>query len=416
MIKFFKLNSQGDYKTITPQSLWGSDYDLYGLDRDDGSISQYHAYTSVARIYRAINIRAYRVASVPFDLYNGTTEIEQETDLYITWQQRVRKWFHHIEACLCIYGQAYIIIERNQFRRNPTPRLANPTTMTVNYDARGEIANFTRTTQYQSLTLSPEDVIHIWYPSLQYENYPGASPLQVVLGEAASVRNLTRFAQMYFQNGALLPTLFFFGQGSGGLPNTISNQELDSFLMRMKRLVGGIRNAWKFDAMRGDVTSHQIGVPPKDIAAPELSQIMLDAIAEVFGVPDSLLRSQSATYASADADILNFLIQTILPELETIILPAFNRLLALSGLHMKIARNRIEELQSYQLQQAISVNQIVDKIITVNEARAIIGMPPIEGGDTMTPQTPSQDNVMSEPDIEAMRAWKMAHDAAWEGY
>jgi phage portal protein BeeE len=201
-----------------------------------------------------------------------------------------------------------------------------------------------------------------------------------------------------------MPTVFFFGDGSSGMPSTTTPQEIESFLERMKRVVSGIRNAWKFDALRGNVTAQQIGTPPSEVAAPELTTISRQDVAVAFGIPESLLLSASSTYASASADMYHIYDLVVIPEAETLVLPALQPWLDMIGLSLKWQPELLESYQSYQLQQAQAVQSLVgEPVLTLDEGRALLGYGPVE-----------QESL--EDDIDAMRAWKTMYDAMWENY
>jgi HK97 family phage portal protein len=355
-------------------------------------------------VYRAINLRANALASLPFSLSRGRRELDKEGEEYITLANQIKSWLFSIEANLCVFGAAYLLIERNRYGRNPTPRPVLPSTITPMYDPNGEIAYFRRTANTQTLQIETEDILWFWLYNLQYENAPGTSPLGSCLGSAATLHNLGRFAQQFFANGALMPTVFFFGDGCSGMPSTTTPQEIESFLERMKRVVSGIRNAWKFDALRGNVTAQQIGTPPSEVAAPELTTISRQDVAVAFGIPESLLLSASSTYASASADMYHIYDLVVIPEAETLVLPALQPWLDMVGLSLKWQPELLESYQSYQLQQAQAVQSLVgEPVLTLDEGRALLGYGPVE-------------QELLEDDIDAMRAWKTMYDAMWENY
>jgi HK97 family phage portal protein len=334
-------------------------------------------------VFRAINLRGYSLASLPFALLRKGREIDKEGDEYIALANTIKQWLFTMEASLCIYGSAYLVIEKNQWGRNPTPRPILSSTIMPVYDLpSGVIRYFQRTYNGETLHIPPEDMLWAWAPSFANENAPGTSPLATCLGSAATLHNLNRFAQQFFANGALMPTVFFFGDGNGGMPSTTTPQEIEKFLARMKRVIGGIRNAWKFEALRGNVTAQQIGTPPSGVAAPELTSISRQDVAVAFGIPESLLLSTSSTYASASADMYNVYDLVVIPEAESVILPALQRWFDMIGLTLKWQPELLESYQSYQQQQAQSLMQLTGQpVLTVTEARALLGYGDMEGDE-----------------------------------
>lgn len=378
----FLERKNGSVKSLSLSNTQGWQ-DVLAPYRDDGTITPQGAYAGVPFVYRAINLRAYALASLPFSLARGGRELDKEGEEYITLSNTIRQWLFSIEANLCIFGAAYLLIERNRYGRNPTPRPVLPTTITPMYEMpSGELAYFERITNGVSMRVELEDMLHFWLHSFQHENAPGTSPLSACLGSAATLHNLGRFAQQFFANGALIPTVFFFGDGSSGMPSTTTPQEIENFLERMKRVISGIRNAWKFEALRGNVTAQQIGTPPNEVAAPELTTISRQDVAVAFGIPESLLLSTSSTYASASADRYHIYDLVVIPEAEAVVLPVLQRWLDMVDLSLIWQPEMLESYQSYQQQQATSLSQLVGHpVLTVDEARALMGYGPMPKAD-----------------------------------
>lgn len=373
MFRFFRSNKDNVKSLLlTDHQGW---QEIGQQFRDDGTIPPLGAYEGVPFVFRAINLRGYSLASLPFALLRQGRELDKEGDEYIALANTIKQWLFTMEASLCIYGAAYLIIEKNKWGRNPTPRPILSSTIMPVYDLpSGVIRYFQRTYNGESVQILPEDMLWAWAPSFANENAPGTSPLASCLGSAATLHNLNRFAQQFFANGALMPTVFFFGDGNGGMPSTTTPQEIEKFLARMKRVIGGIRNAWKFEALRGNVTAQQIGTPPSGVAAPELTSISRQDVAVAFGIPESLFLSTSSTYASASADMYNIYDLVIIPEAEAVILPALQRWFDMIGLTLKWQPELLESYQSYQQQQAQSLMQLTGQpVLTVPEARALLG-------------------------------------------
>jgi HK97 family phage portal protein len=394
MFNFFE-RKDNSIKSI-PLSGLQDDFFAAAGPRDDGTISPQLAYAGVPFVYRAVNLRAYALASLPFSLARNGRELDKEGDEYLTLANQIKNWLFALEANLCIFGAAYLLIEKNKYGQNPTPRPVLPTTITPMYDMpSGELAYFERVTNGVSMRVELEDMLHFWLHSFQHENAPGTSPLGACLGSAATLHNLGRFAQNFFANGALMPTVFFFGGGSSGLPSTTTPQEIETFLERMKRLVSGIKNAWRFEALRGDVTAQQIGTPPGEVAAPDLTSIARQDVSVSFGIPESLLLSTSSTYASASADMYHVYDLTIIPEAESVVLPSLQRWLDTIGLTLTWQPEMLESYQSYQQHQAMSIAQLVGQpVLTQEEGRAILGYGPIESDEGE--ETAGQDVQLTE--------------------
>ena len=74
-----------------------------------------------------------------------------------------------------------------------------------------------------------------------------------------------------------------------------------------------MQRAWETFVVRGEVQPQVVG-QPIDLAMPELTESKRQDIATALGVPHSLVASDAANYATAQADRLNLYDFTILPE------------------------------------------------------------------------------------------------------
>jgi hypothetical protein len=410
MIKFVERYN-GKIKA-TPLSAVNGWSELLG-ERDTASLSPTEAYNNVATVFCCVEIRAGAVASMPLDLYKRGRLLNREGKEFLAWQDVLRNMLVEIEENLCLFGRAYIHTPRNGvgFSSPGDFYLPLPHTISIQYAADGEIAYFVRSGRATMVQEIPrEEMTWMWYPSKTYENHPGGGPLHRVLGEAATMHNIALFSQQYFRNGAISPTLFFFGDGSASVPYRVTDSELSSFQSLMRRVMGGIKNAFKIFAFRGNVSMHTIGAKLSESGSDKEYPRATTEIVRAFRVPKSLVDSETSTYAHARADIFNLYDQTVLPHMQARILGPLNDWLALSGLRAETREDMLECYQQYELQKAQAVSSLVGgPVWTVNEGRAYLGNEPLPGGDVI-------GSGAGDNDVEAARAWKAAHDAIWSDY
>lgn len=412
---FFEMRNKG-LKGIGLSNLQNWDEVSTFARGDDGMLSLGDAYASSGYLYRMISMRAYALSGMPRDILSNGKELDQESVHYLSLNNRLSHWLYMVEFCLMIYGQAYIVVDRNEFGRNPTPRVLLPTTVTARYTTYNEISHFERTVNSQVIRYEKDEIVWVWMPHTSSENTPGQSPLMACLPAASTVNNLLRFYQQYFRNGALMPTIFTFGDGTSTMPKFMTDEQLEGVQGYLKQMLGGIRRAFSFLALRGNVTTHTIGTKPNELASNDIMQMMREDMARAFGIPDSLLTSQQATFAASSADQYNFYDQTVVPHAKTFITEAINKLFILMGLpgyEIRWQPSRLEVYQQAQLQTAQSLLALVNTIITVDEARQWIGLSPLEPAQKAEMQGMPSDVAQ---EVTAMRSWKSAYDLMWEGY
>ena len=138
------------------------------------------------------------------------------------------------------------------------------------------------------------------------------------------------------------------------------------------------------------VTATPIGEGLKDLEAEKLVDAMREEVAAGFGVPYTLLKSQSANFATASVELASLYLHTAVPQAERVIAPALNeQVLFRAGLMLVFHPERLEALQAMELERASSVAELTGRpIFTVNEARQRMGLKPLDGAEFDTIHAP----------------------------
>ncbi|MBU0495049.1 MAG: phage portal protein [Chloroflexi bacterium] len=325
------------------------------------------AYQSVAWLYRGVHLRADAVASMPYTLWQGETDVTARPDL--AWLCRL---LHHLlwlnEASLILMGASYWLVDVNKFGRNPTPRWAVPSSMHPEHND-GVLTGFTRTVGGRSRPVPLDRVVYWWVPSLFKELGPGTPPAQVALAAAGVLRNADRMIEAFFQRGAINVTLLAV-EGNPPQP------EIDKLERWWKRLITGMKRAYEAVAIRASIKPVVIGSSLRDASADELTQRKREDIAVALGVPPSLLFQEAAYATARHEDRLTFITQTIMPEC-TMMEGPLNEFLARRGLRYEFQPERLEVMQTAQLAQATAVAQLAPgPLLTRDEARGLLGYGP----------------------------------------
>jgi hypothetical protein len=298
MIKSF-LYTGDRLKTVT----YGSGYataSYEDLETPEPSLGVLSMYNLVPYVYRAVDIRAKAVASVPWHL-TDSNGIEL-SDHPLLHNMRTRLLL--TESALCLYGCAYWLFEGD------TLRWALPSSITPRYDSRDGLVGFDRSwTQGggKAQRLAPDELVYFWLPNLSAELGPGVPPANRALAAARVLYHLDRFADQFFQRGAIKATLLSV---EGNPPR----QELDRLESWWRRLVSGVRNAWRSVAIRSTVKPITIGEGLSELENNALVQQRREDICAAFGVPHSLLSADAANYATSENDRTTFLQQTVKPS------------------------------------------------------------------------------------------------------
>ncbi len=297
MIKSF-LYTGDRLKTVT----YGSGYmtasyeDLETPEPSPGVLSMYNL---VPYVYRAVDIRAKAVASVPWRLTDSNGNLSAHPLL-----DGMRNRLLLTESALCLYGCAYWLFEGDSLR------WALPSSITPRYDSRDGLVGFDRVWTQGSgkpQRLAPDELVYFWLPNLSAELGPGVPPATRALAASRVLYHLDRFADQFFQRGAIKATLLSV---EGNPPR----QELDRLESWWRRLVSGVRNAWRSVAIRSVVKPITIGEGLSELENNSLVQQRREDICAAFGVPHSLLSADAANYATSENDRTTFLQQTVKPS------------------------------------------------------------------------------------------------------
>ena len=356
------------------------------------------AYATVPMVFRCASIRCAAVRDLPFVLMRRRTDIT-DSDEGQRLALNLRRQLWNVEAALCFYGACYLLPVENKFGRNPALQWFVPSSIVPQYDpaAPTGVAWFDRYTSVGSHRYQPDVLIHIWLPSLVAEVGPGVAPARAALGAAGVLAGLDAFATQFFERGAVKATLLTV---EGNPPKA----EMDKLEAWWKRLVAGVRNAWQTVAIRAGVKPVVIGDGLKELESDKLIAQKREDIGAAFGVPLSLIQSNASTFATAQADRLNFYDLTVVPQCrfleDELNAQYYDRL----GLRLRFAPERLELYQGQELQKAEALFTLTGKpLLTVNEARARLELDPLpdEDADRMGhPPSPEPRPMPDAPDLD----------------
>lgn len=353
-----------------------------------------YAYQSVPWLYRACTLRAQAVSSLPWDIVD---ESDTPLDVVRGFSDHA-DWLHDLlylaELGRTLYGAAYFLLERNRVGAMLTPRYVPAPLVTPDVDETGRIRSFRVALLGGGAERAPDTVAWTWAANPFSERSPGIAPASVALQSAGILLAISQMVTRYFATGAVPITAVL-------VPPTASRADRERVEGWLTRVASGVRNAMKFLAISKDTEFKQIGSSLRDAVVADLTPQQRDDVAVALGVPPTVIDATSANYATASTEMLGFYLTTVLPEADAIAAHLTRRMFARSGARLVYHRERVEVLQTAQLDQARVVQSLTggQAIMTVDEARSWIDLPPL------TPEPEPEP----EPEIESvrtMRAWR----------
>lgn len=211
----------------------------------------------------------------------------------------------------------------------------------------------------------------------------GLSPLVHVLHEIADDREATKFQAALFKNHAI-PGMMITAEDIDA-----SDDELDAFQTQWIERYGG-KNRGKPAILAGrDIQMHQIGFNPEQLSLNDAHTLPEERIAGVFGVPPivaglgaGLQRSTYSNFREAKEMFTERKMVSMWRLVEDQINLQLLRDFASENMRFAFDLSEVRAFQEDENQKwARAKDAATNGLITINEFRAEIGKPPIEGGD-----------------------------------
>lgn len=340
----------------------------------------------VSTVYACVRVIAETVASLPFGVYeeqeNGNRKatdhplyrlLHDEPNPEMTSFVMRETMLTH----LLLWGNSYSQIIRSGRNKIIGLYPLLPDKMEVDRDKNGVLTYTYTTTEGATVTLSPQDVLHI--PGLGFDGIMGYSPIAleknaIGLGIAAE-----EYGSRFFQNGA---------RPSGILthPNTVKDPK--RLRESWNAAYGGSSNGSKVAILEESMTFTPISLPNNEAQFLETRKFQVEEICRIFRVPPHLVGNlDRATFSNIENQSIDFAVHTIRPWLVRIE-QAMNRALFTESEkgHFYVQFN-IDGLMRGDYKSRMEGYSIgrQNGWLSANDIRALENMnpiPPEEGGDT----------------------------------
>ncbi len=367
-------------------------------------------YETVAVLYRCVEIRANAITQIPWAVMRGDEEVwhsrEKEVPRTLPSLRNFRRLLWNTEACLCLAPEAFWFNERNRARTIRYKWLA-PTSVLPVWDTTKGLIGFDRTTDGGTRRFDTEDIVYIPRLNPMHETVPGRPPAQAVMSAAGVLYSVDAFAAGFFGRGAIKATLLTID----GNP---AQSELERLEKWWKRFFSGVKNAWESAAVRMGVTPVVVGEGIQELGNTELTEEKRQDIATGMGVPHSLLFSNSANFATAEQDSINFQKLTMIPELDIIFEHLNEQVFEPQGLMIQTRPEEMSVFQEDEKERGDALKKYVDagfKLSTAAEALGITLPAGMEYAD-LDPEEPPEPQALEviEPEPPAQLVDNLALD------
>ncbi|HQE18935.1 MAG TPA: phage portal protein [Aggregatilineales bacterium] len=335
-------------------------------------------YQQVPWLYQAVAKRANAVASMPLVLLdkNGN-EIEQPEKVLPFWET-MPDLLDGIEADRTLFGAAYLLKVRNRVKLLGVRRL-QPTTVRPLYDDNAGLVGFTRRLNNRELRLDLDDVVYSWLPNRAAEVGPGTSPAAAAMRAAGFLNNMDEAGAGFFARAMMSPIIVTV--------EDMLSTDAERITKWFERLATGVQNAFRSIGVGGKkIHAERVGHSPGEVDFSGLTASKREDIATALGVPQTLLFSNAANYATAQEDRKAFYDETVVPECEKIAQALNTQLFGPLGYKLKFRPERLEIYQDDKEEEAWQLALMFDRgALTINELRERMGLEPMPGGDETKP-------------------------------
>lgn len=317
-----------------------------------------HLYGAVTWIYRATRIRANALQGLKYKVFKGETEIFDSRNDEQPWfpETDLAQLLWRSEADRMLWGASYWEKVGNWMMPTNLRRL-NPLTMRVIGDPKLGIKRFEQRIEgIIRATWLPREIVYqpLWRPDNDIQ--PGVAPASVATIAAGLNENSLRYAANFFEHGAIPPVILSTEQN-------IPDQEIERVRTVWQRLYGSVRNAWRTAVLRKGLKPIVIGQRTKDLAIPELHDVVRAEIAAAYEMSLVFLEGKTANRATDQEETLKFVTGTVIPEAGRVQGYMNKQLWGMMGLRWEYLTGEIEAIQQNEAEKAKGLVPLAELLI-----------------------------------------------------
>ena len=382
-------------------------------------------YLKNAIVYRCVNEISKGASAVEYCLKSGDQMIEVHPMLDLIARpnplQSYAEFSQALFGFLLLSGNAYILKVGGDIGRPKELHLLRPDRVVVNGGSKAipESYDYMINGRVQESYPVDQDTgasdlkhIKLWNP---LDDYYGCSPLSAAAVEVDQ-HNLSSKHNINLLNNGARPSgaVIFKPKDESGFNVNLSEAQRQQLLTDLNNRFQGAGNAGRPLLLEGDFDWREMGLSPKDMDFINLKHMSATDIALCFGVPSQLVGVPDAqTYSNVAEARLALYEETIIPNLRLLQSDLNEWLIPMFGenLRFEYMVESIPALSERKRKTFENVTSAVrEGIMTRNEAREVLGLSPVSGGDeiyisaTLFPlgaeSTPEPTEEEQEKDIE----------------
>jgi len=321
----------------------------------------YKLYDAVPWLYRAIQ--------TIIEAINGLPRNEEDLEalpVNVQWSN----FLDEVVGDYLLTGAMFCIIEDNKYGKSQELRRFHPDAMELVTDSQYGLVGFKRKLGANEIPFKRGEIGYAWIPSRENEIAIGTSPAQNALKAAGLLMAIDTYGKKYFDSGAINPTMVEI-PGFEAMP--AAEQERTSNIFK-RMFSAGMTKAHEVFPISSETKVHALGSPMSELAVGELTDKKREDISTSLGIPQSLLFSSAANYATAREDNKHFYQKTVIPlarKIEGMINPYF--LNHNINIQLEFREQELDLFQADEAQRSDSLANLVNVGIPLVTALEILG-------------------------------------------
>ena len=352
-----------------------------------GQVVTEHTALRQATVYACVSLLSETFASLPLKVYrdvNGRREEAEDDPLYALLHDQPNplmnsfQWRQTLEGHRKLWGNAYAYLERGARGRIVALWPARPDRSKGKLDPKSRTLVYDLDVMGEKMTDVPaSSVLHV--PGLGFDGLTGYSPIGLMRKAVSMALAAEDFGAQFFGNSAM-------PSGVLSTQNQLSPEAAERLKQSWQTMHGG-DNKWRVAVLEEGMTWASIGINPDEAQFIESRNLQSRDIARAFGVYPWMvgLDSQGMTYANVEQQQIAFMMWRVRPDatawehaIQARVAPArtTRSCFLLDGVVRADLKTRTDAYSK-------SVGR---PYMTVNEARKLENLPPVEGGDELAQQ------------------------------
>lgn len=342
-------------------------------------------------VYANVSVLAEEISKMEFELYQvglqkgeivyNKVESHEILDLLDRWNPftTTSEAMYMTEAHLELAGDTFYLLDKpirpsqmfilDPTRMTPKPGGKEDEYRITSYEYKPDLKK-----QKEIVIYEPDYIIQVKNPNPE-NPYRGKSVVEAAALEIDTDNLAGEFLKQLFRNGAVANFIL-------SSPNRITPDELKRMQADIKRNFTGARNAFKTMILTGGLEPKTVQQGNKEMQFLEIEMAMRDKIMALFkNTKASLGIVEDVNRANAEATLLSWKESVIKPKMARIVdtlneflVPRFGDNLILS-FKDPVPENKAADVENIQKLMSNQVRQVM----TVNEARDILGLDPLVG-------------------------------------